>query len=42
LLAAIFLLGEKPTAELFIGGVIIIIGVILIVFTKSKNEEVKK
>ena len=42
LLAAIFLLGEKPTAELFIGGAIIIIGVILIVFTKSKNEEVKK
>ena len=42
LLAAIFLLGEKPTIELFIGGVIIIIGVILIVFTKSKNEEVKK
>ena len=42
LLAAILLLGEKPTAELFIGGAIIIIGVILIVFTKSKNEEVKK
>ena len=42
LLAAIFLLGEKPTVELFIGGAIIIIGVILIVFTKSKNEEVKK
>ena len=42
LLAAIFLLGEKPTAELFIGGAIIIIGVILIVFTKSKNAEVKK
>ena len=42
LLAAIFLLGEKPTAELFIGGAIIIFGVIMIVFTKSKNEEVKK
>ena len=28
LLAAIFLLGEKPTFELFIGGTIIIIGVI--------------
>jgi len=42
LLAAIFILGEKPTVELFIGGAIIIIGVILIVFTKSKNEEVKK
>ncbi len=42
LLAAIFLLGEKPTAELFIGGAIIIIGVILIVFTKIKKKEVKK
>ena len=42
LLAAIFLLGEKPTNELFIGGAIIIIGVIMIVFTKTKNEEVKK
>ena len=34
LLAAIFLLGEKPTAELFVGGSIIIIGVIMIVFKK--------
>ena len=42
LLAAIFLLGEKPTQELFIGGAIIIVGVILIVFTKNKTEEVKK
>ena len=42
LLAAIFLLGEKPTVELFIGGAIIIFGVIMIIFTKSKNEEVKK
>jgi len=41
-LAAIFLLGEKPTTELFIGGSIIIIGVIMIVFTKKKNNEVKK
>ena len=40
LLAAIFLLGEKPTQELFIGGAIIIIGVILIVFTKNKKKEV--
>ena len=39
LLAAIFLLGEKPTQELFIGGAIIIVGVILIVFTKNKKEE---
>jgi len=42
LLAAIFLLGEKPTTELFIGGFIIIIGVIMIVFTKTKKEEVAK
>ena len=40
LLAAIFLLGEKPTQELFIGGVIIIVGVILIVFTKNKEKEI--
>ena len=42
LLAAIFLLGEKPTQELFTGGALIIVGVILIVFTKNKNDEVKK
>mgnify|MGYP001385749865 FL=1 len=41
LLAAIFLLGEKPTQELFIGGAIIIVGVILIVFTKNKEKEIK-
>ena len=35
LLAAIFLLDEEPTSELFIGGAIIIMGVILIVFTKK-------
>jgi O-acetylserine/cysteine efflux transporter len=40
LLAAIFLLGEEPTAELFIGGLVIIIGVIMILY-KSKAE-VKK
>ena len=40
LLAAIFLLGEKPTTELFIGGTVIILGVILIIYNKKK--EVKK
>ena len=40
LLAAIFLLGEKPTPELFIGGSIIIVGVIMIVFRTAKKEEV--
>ena len=38
LLAAIFLLGEEPTKELFVGGVIIIIGVILIVFNKPEKK----
>ena len=38
LLAAIFLLGEDPTKELFIGGAIIIVGVILIVFNKPKKN----
>ena len=37
LLAAIFILGEEPTKELFIGGTIILIGVIMIVFKKKKN-----
>ena len=38
LLAAIFLLGEEPTKELFIGGAVIIVGVILIVFTKPNKK----
>jgi len=38
LLAAIFLLGEEPTTQLFVGGVIIFIGVVLIVFNKSKKN----
>ena len=42
LLAEIFLLEEKPTPELFIGGAIIIVGVIMIVFTKNKKEKVNK
>ena len=37
LLAAILILGEEPTKELFIGGAIILIGVIMIVFKKEKN-----
>ncbi len=39
LLAAIFLLREKPTTELFIGGAIIIIGVIMIIFIKTKKDK---
>ncbi len=38
LLAAIFILGEKPTTELFIGGFIILIGVVMIVYTKPKKN----
>ncbi len=38
LLAAIFLLGEEPTRELFFGGSIIIIGVMLIIFNKPKKN----
>ena len=34
LLAAFFLLGEEPTKELFIGGAIIIAGVMMILYTK--------
>jgi O-acetylserine/cysteine efflux transporter len=42
LLAAIFLLDETPTQELYSGGALIIVGVILIVFTKNKKKEVRK
>ena len=37
LLAAIFILGEEPTRELFIGGTIILLGVVMIVFGNKKN-----
>ena len=40
LLAAIFILGENPTQELYTGGALIIVGIILIVFTKNKKKEV--
>ena len=38
LLAAILLLGEKPTTELYLGGFIILVGVILILYTKQKKS----
>ena len=38
LLAAIFILGEKPTIELFVGGTVIIIGVIMILYTKKNGD----
>ena len=37
LLAAIFILGEAPTKQLFFGGAIILLGVVMIVFSKEKN-----
>ena len=37
LLAAILLLGEKPTTELYLGGFIILKGVILILYRKQKS-----
>ena len=38
LLAAILLLGENPTNELYLGGTIILLGVILIVYTKKRKN----
>jgi len=38
LLAAVFILGESPTKELFIGGTIVLIGVVLIVFKNKKSN----
>ena len=37
-LAAIFLLGEEPTRELLVGGVIILIGVSMTLYTKQKSK----
>ena len=39
LLAAIFLLKESPTTELYLGGSIILLGVILIVYTKKLKKK---
>ena len=39
LLAAIFILNEKPTIELFVGGTVIIIGVIMILYTKKNGDK---
>ena len=40
LLAAILLLNESPTTELYLGGLIILLGVILIVYTKKDKKVV--
>ena len=39
LLAAIFLLGEKPGEYIFIGGTVILVGVSMILFGKSKSDK---
>jgi len=36
---AIFILGEKPTNQVFIGGVIILFGIGMILFSKSKKNK---
>jgi len=38
LLTAIFLLGEEPTKQVFIGGAIILFGIGMILFSKTKNK----
>ena len=38
LATAIFLLGEKPSSQLIFGGIIILLGVSMILFTKKKNK----
>jgi O-acetylserine/cysteine efflux transporter len=38
LLAAILLLKENPTTELYLGGLIILFGVILIIYTKKEKK----
>ena len=35
---AIFLLGEEPTKQVFIGGTIIVLGIGMILFTKTRNK----
>ena len=37
-ITAIFLLGEEPPKQVFLGGVIIFFGVGMILFGKSKNN----
>ncbi|MDC6465425.1 EamA family transporter [Pelagibacteraceae bacterium] len=42
LITSIFLLGEDPPKQVFLGGIVIISGVALILFTKSKKKEERK
>ena len=36
---AIFLLGEKPSTEVFIGGAIILLGIAMILFEKKNRKK---
>ncbi len=38
LLTAIFLLGEEPSKQVFLGGTIIVFGVGMILFSKQKKK----
>ena len=42
LITSIFLLGEDPPKQVFLGGLVIICGVALILFTRSKKKEERK
>ena len=42
LITSIFLLGEDPPKQVFMGGLVIISGVALILFTRSKKKEERK
>jgi len=42
LITSIFLLGEDPPKQVFLGGLVIISGVALILFTRSKKKEERK
>jgi len=41
LITSIFLLGEDPPKQVFMGGLVIISGVALILFTRSKKKRRK-
>jgi len=42
LITSIFLLGEDPPKQVFLGGLVIVFGVALILFTRSKKKEERK
>jgi drug/metabolite transporter (DMT)-like permease len=42
LMTSIFLLGEDPPRQVFLGGLVIISGVALILFTRSNKKKEKR